>query len=107
MLLLLLPLTDGLCCPSACRAQEMAGAHPPSDVAWALSLVHSRSFVERSAHIWCPGIDLCNHTLAPNADIRWRGRPLSCRAGRKGCLSWHVGPRAAPPVLAPVTPESC
>jgi hypothetical protein len=33
-------------------------------------MVHSRSFVMQGSHVWVPGIDLCNHTLAPNADIR-------------------------------------
>ncbi len=67
-------------------------------MAWALSMVHSRSFVERSAHIWCPGIDLCNHTLTPNADIRWGPNSLALGACRKGCL----GDQGEPPQHAPV-----
>ncbi|KAL4421162.1 hypothetical protein ABPG77_000797 [Micractinium sp. CCAP 211/92] len=61
--------------------EELGGAHSRAAVAWALSMVHSRSFVERSAHIWCPGIDLCNHTLTPNADIRCIHSPGSCQGG--------------------------
>ena len=50
--------------------QELAPRFTPDQVAWALSLVHSRSFIERGRHVWVPGIDLCNHTLQPNATIR-------------------------------------
>lgn len=39
-------------------------------MAWALSLVHSRSFVQAGRHVWVPGIDMANHTLEPNATIR-------------------------------------
>ena len=53
--------------------QELAGSHSREQVAWALSLVHSRSFVQSGRHVWVPGIDMCNHTLAPNADIRRAG----------------------------------
>ncbi len=52
------------------RLQEVEGEYSRQQVAWAMSLVHSRSFVMEGAHVWIPGIDMCNHTLQPNADIR-------------------------------------
>lgn len=58
-------------CPSVPQhVQELAGRYTRQQVAWALSLVHSRSFAMQGSHVWVPGIDLCNHTLQPNAGIR-------------------------------------
>ncbi|KAL4856151.1 Glutamate decarboxylase 1 [Chlorella vulgaris] len=62
---------------SAC--QELEGRFARQQVAWALSLVHSRSFVMKGCHVWLPGIDMCNHTLANNAGIRCVRSPGSCQ----------------------------
>lgn len=65
--------------------QELAGSFSRQQVAWTLSLVHSRSFAQAGRHVWVPGIDMANHTLAPNATIRC-GKPW----GRRGSAlrSW-------------------
>lgn len=89
-------------CAPPCPAQELGGAHTHDAVAWALSLVHSRSFVERNAHIWCPGIDLCNHTLQPNADIRRAADISRLRPAWLGTRSGALCmPRASPRLPAP------
>jgi len=70
--------------------QELAGSFSRQQVAWTLSLVHSRSFAQAGRHVWVPGIDMANHTLAPNATIRFRkpvgrrGRALRNRGGGGG-----------------------
>lgn len=48
-------------------------------IAWALSLVHSRSFISSGMHVWVPGVDLCNHTLHPNATVRCTHSPDACQ----------------------------
>lgn len=45
--------------------------HEDHKIAWAASLVHSRSFIANgNVHVWVPGIDLCNHSWNPNAQVR-------------------------------------
>lgn len=51
----------------------------PEVIAWALSLVHSRSFVDRGIHILVPGIDMCNHTITPSACVRTVYSPETCQ----------------------------
>jgi len=83
--------------PPVCVQREHApqagrsGAHPPSAaaqaqaevhrerMAWALSLAYSRSFVDRGTHICVPGIDMCNHSHAPNAGVRCVHSPDACQ----------------------------
>ena len=52
------------------RVTMKGGSFSRDQVAWALSLVHSRSFVQAGRHVWVPGIDMANHTLEPSATIR-------------------------------------
>lgn len=59
--------------------ERYGGAHSEEAIAWALSLVHSRSFISSGAHVWVPGVDLCNHTLDPNARVRLRHSPGACQ----------------------------
>lgn len=44
-------------------------------ITWALSLIHSRSFIYEKKHVWVPGIDLCNHSWTPNANVRYVHSP--------------------------------
>lgn len=62
------PGTD-LCCCAARPLQEAGGAHSPERVAWALSVVHSRSFISGGYHVFVPGIDFCNHSPEPTAGV--------------------------------------
>jgi hypothetical protein len=49
-------------------------------LAWALSVVHSRSFIDRGVHILVPGIDLCNHSVTrPTATVRTVYSPGACQ----------------------------
>ena len=46
-----------------------------SDLAWAVGLVHSRSFVLSTpnggvSHVVAPGLDMANHSFEPTAFIR-------------------------------------
>jgi hypothetical protein len=71
--------------------QELEGRFSREEVAWALSQVHSRSFVQQGHHVWVPGIDLCNHTLSANADIRRAGTGMHARqVGGQGFDAWKV-----------------
>jgi hypothetical protein len=63
---------------AAARAAAPPGA-AASRVAWALSLVHSRSFLDGRQHLWVPGIDLCNHARAPSAAVRAVHSPDACQ----------------------------
>jgi hypothetical protein len=64
---------------AAARAAAPPGAEA-SRVAWALSLVHSRSFLDGPhQHLWVPGIDLCNHARAPSAAVRTVHSPDACQ----------------------------
>ena len=49
------------------------------EVAWALAMVHSRSFITGGTHVWLPGIDCCNHSFAPNAVVRCVHSPGACQ----------------------------
>ena len=52
-------------------ALEYLDQYDPDDVLWALSMVHSRSFVAMNrTHLWVPGICLCNHRDTPNAHVQ-------------------------------------
>lgn len=82
-------------CPARCAArplQEAGGAHSPERVAWALSVVHSRSFISGGYHVFVPGIDFCNHSPQPTAGVRCV-HPLS------------QGAAAAEEVCPPSAPE--
>lgn len=85
--------------------QELGRRYSRADMAWALSLVHSRSFVMQSAHWWIPGIDMCNHSLACNADIRCV-RADGQRGGRRSAGAWRAGRSAACAAAAPPTPSA-
>lgn len=61
------------------RACEEFLHHRRDAVAWALSLVHSRSFVNGHMHVWAPGIDLCNHSWTPTATVRCTHSPDACQ----------------------------
>lgn len=60
-------------------SQMFGGAFNEAQIAWALSLVHSRSFFERGTRVWVPGIDMCNHSLTPNAQVRTVHSPATCQ----------------------------
>jgi hypothetical protein len=62
------------------KAVEMMPEFSPDRVAWALSLVHSRSFLS-NGHVWVPGIDLCNHSWRPNATVRCVHSPGAAQGG--------------------------
>ncbi|KAL4513258.1 hypothetical protein Ndes2437A_g09170 [Nannochloris sp. 'desiccata'] len=52
----------------------------PAEVAYALSLVHSRSFLSSGVHVWVPGVDLCNHNgEKANATVRCIHNPDVCQ----------------------------
>jgi hypothetical protein len=52
----------------------------PAEVAYALSLVHSRSFFSSGNHVWVPGVDLCNHSGdTANAIVRCIHNPDVCQ----------------------------
>jgi len=52
----------------------------PAEVAYALSLVHSRSFLSSGIHVWVPGVDLCNHNdIKANAVVRCIHNPDVCQ----------------------------
>ena len=42
------------------------------DFDWAVSVLHSRCFIEgpNSTHMTVPGVDMANHSFAPNASVR-------------------------------------
>ncbi len=54
-------------------------AYPQDQLAWALSLVHSRSFLQGGEHVLVPGVDFCNHSSAPTGTVRCVHSPESCQ----------------------------
>jgi hypothetical protein len=61
-------------------AQVLGDVHSEADVAWALSLAHSRCFVQSGlGHVLVPGIDACNHSPEPTAGVRCVHSPEACQ----------------------------
>lgn len=59
------------------RSLLQGSPHSAEEVAWALSIIHSRSFLFNGIHVFVPGIDFCNHTASsPTATVRC-AHPLS------------------------------
>jgi len=56
--------------------EELAGLNATkSDFMWAAGLAHSRSFAtpaqdDTVAHVLAPGVDMCNHSSMPTAQVR-------------------------------------
>ena len=68
------------------------------DITRALSLIHSRTFISSGIHVWVPGVDLCNHSLTPNATVRCRHNPDECQGAA-------ATEEIAPPVRQLVRPS--
>jgi hypothetical protein len=58
---------------------QMLPMHSRESIAWALSVVHSRSFIQASTHLVVPGIDMANHTHDPSAQVRCVYSPDTCQ----------------------------
>lgn len=69
------PQVRGSAAPAASELTRLAGPSSPARAAThpPTSTPSLRSFAQPGRHVWVPGIDMANHTLAPNADIRWVG----------------------------------
>jgi hypothetical protein len=63
-----------------CLLQEHT-SYTPDQLAWALSMVHSRSFLQGATHFLVPGVDFCNHSFLPSATVRILHSPNSCQVG--------------------------
>jgi SET domain/Rubisco LSMT substrate-binding len=67
------------------RSNSADVQYRPAEVAYALSLVHSRSFLSSGIHVWVPGVDLCNHNgnsstgNGANAIVRCIHNPDTCQ----------------------------
>ncbi|GAB4824185.1 hypothetical protein N2152v2_011231 [Parachlorella kessleri] len=62
---------------AACQVHSRQ--HTPSQLAWALSIVYSRSFTLGEGHFMAPGIDFCNHSPQPCAGVHLVHSPNSCQ----------------------------
>jgi hypothetical protein len=61
-------------------AVQKLSQYRPAEVAYALSLVHSRSFLNSGIHVWVPGVDMCNHAGEnANSTVRCIHNPDVCQ----------------------------
>lgn len=63
----------------ACAALGADQDYAQEDITWALAMVHSRQFLLADQHVIVPGIDLANHSPAPNASVRCVRSPGTCQ----------------------------